>query len=255
MKRLTISVVASTAFAVVAVAQNAATMSPYRSMPAPRGATPYGNILFPGGTPSHAQALGAAVAGVPYPGIGYGGVGSGGHGRGGRGGGRNRTIVIPYAVPVWSGGYNGYLPQEPEQPSVTVVMPQQPTPSVIINNHYASDGKPISTTVESASDRSLKVYEGTPREAPAATAPTATAPAVTPVPAGSLVRDDKPNIYMIALKDGTVRQAIGYWTKDGALHYVTPQATISHIGLEMVDRSATGRLNADRKLDWELPIE
>ena len=240
MIRLTLWMAGLVVLAGVAAAQNAATMRPYRSMPAPVGASPFGNILFPGGAQqSHPMALGATVAGVPYTGVGpaVGPVGRG----------RPRTIVVPYAVPVWSGGYYGYGVQE-QQPNVTVVMPQQPAPSVIINHHYNSDTPRPVVTTETAPDRGgLRVYEATPRESAAA--------ASTPGPAGSLVRDDKPNIYLIALKDGTVRQAIGYWSKDGALHYVTPAANIHQISLGEVDRQATARLNADRKLEFDLPIE
>ena len=226
--------------------QNPQTMSPYRSMPPPAGMTPYGNILYPGGAPAtHPMALGATVAGVPYPGVAPA-VGRGGHG------GRPQTIVVPYAMPVYAGGYGGYGYAQQQQPNITVVMPQQPAPSVIINNHYGSDPGRVVTTAETSVDRGgLKVYE-----------PTASAPAAAPAPrepvakpTGSLVREDKPNIYLIALKDGTVRQAIGYWSKNGALHFVTPAASVQQISLNDLDRDATAKLNADRKLDFDLPFE
>jgi hypothetical protein len=142
---------------------NAATMSPVRAMPAPAGATRYGNILFPGGVPqSFPSNLGRTVAGVPYTGVpdGYGGRG-----------GRNRTMVIPYVGPVFGGGVigpgfmpTGYIdPYLAQQPNVTVVTPQQPAPTVIINNYYSGQG-PESTTVATADgDRNgLRVYEATP---------------------------------------------------------------------------------------------
>jgi hypothetical protein len=201
--------------------------------------SPYGNILYPGGAPStHPMALGASVAGIPYPGVGPP-VGPAGPG------GRPRTIVVPYAVPVYAGGYYGYGYAQQAQPNITVVMPQQPAPSVIINNHYGSDpGRPV-TTAETQADRGgLKVYE-----------PPSAAREPVAKPAGSLVREDKPNIYLIALKDGTVRQAIGYWSKNGALHFVTPSANVQQVSLNEVDRDATTKLNADRKLDFDLPFE
>ena len=249
MKRLTVWMAGLVVLAGTAAGQqHPATMSPYRSMPAPVNASPFGNILFPGGTPaSHPMALGATVAGVPYTGVGPGG-GNVGHG-GGYGGrpSRARTVVVPYAVPVWSGGYYGYGEQQ-QQPNVTVVMPQQPAPSVIINHHYSSDTPRPTVTTETAPERGgLRVYEAAPQQSASA--------AAAPRPSGSFVRDDKPNIYLIALKDGTVRQAIGYWSKDGALHYVTPAASIQQISLADVDREATSKLNADRKLEFDLPIE
>lgn len=256
MMRLTVWMAGLTVLAGTAAGQrSAATMSPYRPMPAPVNATPFGNILFPGGTASHPMRLGATVAGAPYPGIAPP-VGPMRPGHGG-GPGRPRTIVVPYAVPVWSGGYGGgyYGYGEQPQPNVTVVMPQQPAPSVIINHHYGSEtARPTVTTetaeaAEAAPERGgLRVYEATPRPAPAPAPKPATEPS-------SLVRDDKPNIYLIALKDGTVRQAIGYWSKAGALHFVTPAATIQQVSLSDLDRESTQRLNADRKLEFDLPFE
>src|SRR4051812_1650447 len=83
-------------------------------MPVPQGASPYGNILFPGGTGggSHATNLGNSVSGI-RPNRPGGGPGNG------NGGGRPRTIVVPYGIPVYTdpGYYN--QPQQ-YQPNVTV---------------------------------------------------------------------------------------------------------------------------------------
>jgi hypothetical protein len=222
-------------------------MSPIRAMPAPAGATRFGNILFPGGTPSsHPIALGGTVSGsIPYTGV-----------RPGGGFGRNRTVVVPYAIPVFAGGYGygyGYAPQPVQQPNLTLVMPQQPTPTVIINNHYpaGAESPRTSVSVEEPSEQSgVKVYEATPRRTETAQS--------SPEPArgtGAYVRDDKPNIYLIALKDGTVRQAIGYWVKADLLHYVTPQAKIQEVAMAEVDRENSVRLNAERKLEFDLGIQ
>jgi hypothetical protein len=150
---------------------------------------------------------------------------------------------VPYAVPVWTGGYYGpgygYGMPEP-QPNITVVMPQQQTPSVIINQYSTPDGTRTTTTEENPERGGLQVYEG-PKRAEASAEPR------------SYVRDDKPNIYMIVLKDDTVRQAIGYWVDGALLKYVTPQATITSVPLDMVDREASLRVNAQKKLDFELP--
>lgn len=227
---------------------NAATMSPIRAMPAPAGATRYGNILFPGGTPSHPVALGGTISGsLPYTGVRPGGGG---------GMGRNRTVVVPYAVPVYAGGYGygGYEPQPVQQPNITVVMPQQPTPTVVINNHYQSpDGPRTSVSLEEQSESTggLKVYEANPRRAEAAPAKAAE-PARAPT---AYVRDDKPNIFLIALNDQSVKQAIGYWVKGDVLHFVTPQAKMGEVPLADVDRDASVKLNADRKLDFDLGIQ
>jgi hypothetical protein len=167
-------------------------------------------------------------------------------------------VVVPYAVPVFAGGYGygyGYgYPQEPAQPNVTVVMPQQPTPTVVINNHYTTpDAVRTSVSVEEPGENTssgIKVYEGNAKRAEAA--PPKPEP---PRAAGAYVRDDKPNIYLIALKDSTVRQAIGYWVKGDALHFVTPAAKIHEVPLSDVDRDTSVRLNTERKLEFDLAIQ
>jgi hypothetical protein len=216
-----------------------------------------GNILYPGGVtaPLHPTYLGATIGGGLHPArLGATISGAPGYGAGRRGGhgGRQQTIVVPYAVPVYGGGYYGDMgygygmPQA--QPNVTVVMPQQPPPSVIINQYTGSEPVKTVATAENADRSDLKVYEANPRR----TEPSAPA-AEQPGPLRSYVRDDKPNIYMIVLKDSTVKQAIGYWVEAGLLKYVTPQATISSVPLDAVDRNASGRLNAQNQLELDLP--
>src|SRR5688500_394994 len=87
---------------------------------APTNAYKFGNILFPGGVPTHASRLGASVAGRPQPGVFQG---SRPHHPGGR---PPRTTVVPYAFPVFVGGdpygYNQPYYQPPAQ-NITVVVP------------------------------------------------------------------------------------------------------------------------------------
>jgi hypothetical protein len=252
MNRLTPVVGTIILLAGLALAQpyNAATMSPYRAMPAPVTATP-GNILYPGGVtaPLHPTYLGATIGGPFHPSRLGGTIGGGAPYRGGRGGfhgGRQQTVVVPYAVPVYGGGYfgdGGYgMPQA--QPNVTVVMPQQPAPSVIINQYSGTDSPRTVTTAENGERSELKVYEATPRRTETPSAPDS---------ARSYVLDDKPNIYMIVLRDDTVRRAIGYWTEGRLLKYVTPEATISSVPLDTIDREASARVNAQNKLELDLP--
>jgi hypothetical protein len=229
---------------------NSATMSPVRAMPAPVGATPFGNILFPGGVPSfppsHPIAVGGTISGsIPYTGV----------RPGGGPGGRYRTTVVPYAVPVFGGygyGYGYGYPQQPAEPNLTVVMPQQPTPTVIINNHYSSPEAAPKTSVSVEDTRSggIKVYEANPRPSE-----TAAAQPEAQRTGNFYVRDDKPNIYLIAMNDRTVRQAIGYWVKGESLHYVTPGAKIEEVRLSDVDREASVKLNQARKLEFDLAIQ
>lgn len=234
-----------------ALGQHLNTMNPVRPMPAPPNALPFGNILFPGGIPAHhTERVGGLITGSrPYTGVpprgtaGYPG-----------GPGRNRTVVVPYAVPVFASPYYGYA--DPgylmQQPNVTVVVPQAPTPSVVINQHYnpPEPGKPVLRDYSNIElpETSVKVYEG-PTPGGGRVEANEPKPAVrTP----HAPRDDRPTIYLIALKDTSVRQAIGYWVEDGTLHYVTPKGSINHVTLDMVDRETSVQLNAERNLEFDL---
>lgn len=225
-------------------------------LPAPINAAPFGNVMFPGGIfgPSgHVTNLSNTVAGRPPIGVGLGrGVGLG-HpgfpGRGGFGGGfdgrRGRTLVVPYAVPVgyFGGGY--YSQPEP----VTIVVPQAPTPTVIINQSFAPQtANPVLRDYSnsdlpetSRSDVQIHQLPVAPR-AEGQPLKTSTRAAV----------DDQATIYLIALKDESIRQAVGYWVEGQTLHYVTPGGTINRVTLDQVDRETSERLNRERKVDFSL---
>ena len=236
----------------------------------PGGAAPgstygYGNIIYPGGATAFPGGITNQGFGPPPLGLNgrvpnYGGPG---YGRGGGYGygGRARTVVVPYAVPIWTGpGYGyadygyGYGPDQPA-PNVTVIVPQQPTPQVIINQGYSPDvARPVLKDYSDAelpeASPTLRVYEAPtpgkgeePAEAnrPPERRQTAVAPA-----------EDKPTIYLIALKDSTVRTAIGFWAQGNTLNYVTPQGSVNHLSLDMLDRPTTDQLNQERGLEFEL---
>lgn len=225
----------------VILAQHAPLINVTRGMPAPSNAYTYGNILYPGGIPnsvnSFAGRLGSTVAGGSYTGVAPGG---GGYRGGGHSGGRQRTVVVPYAYPVFYDGGAGYYPPEQQPTNVTVVVPQQPAPQVIINNGYAPEtAKPIlrEYSGEAPSESNLRVYEG-PK-------PRAEAPARS-------IMDEQATIYLIALKDGSIRQAIGYWTQGDTFHYVTPNSSVNHLSLAIVDRERSVELNAERNLEFDI---
>jgi hypothetical protein len=231
----------------IVAAQHVPIVRPGPAMQAPVGSYRFGNILFPGGAPPHTQThahrLGGTIAGNPAAIV---GAPSRGHGRGFPQ--RNRTIVVPYAVPVYYGDPYAYAEPQPS-PNVTVVIPQQPTPSVVINHNYTPEtAKPVLREYSSETTESggLRIYEGSgkkPEENKAQAAP-----AVKQQAQGS----DKPTIYLIALKDSTVRQAIGYWVEGDSLRYVSPQSTIQQVPLEQVDKEISQQLNAERNLEFDL---
>ena len=240
----------------------------------PGGAAPgstygYGNIIYPGGVTAFPGGINNQGAGPPPlglsggPGRGYGGYGHGGYGHGGNG--RGRTVVVPYAVPLWTSwgyGYSDYgdYGYNPDQmpPNVSVVVPQQPTPQVIINQGYVPDvARPVLKDYSDAelpeASPTLRVYDapvmgqaqGQTQESTQARRAPEVAPKATPA-------DDKPTIFLIALKDSTVRAAIGFWTQGNTLNYVTPQGDVNHLSMDMLDRPTTDQLNRERGLDFEL---
>jgi hypothetical protein len=93
------------------------------------------------------------------------------------------------------------------------------------------------------------VYGGKPRgtsdDSGDAPAPQAKAQARPPA-------DDRPTIFLIALKDSSVHSAIGYWIESGTLHYVTPQGSVNRVSLGMVDRELSEQLNNERKVEFTL---
>jgi hypothetical protein len=166
-------------------------------------------------------------------------------------GGSPRTIVVPYAVPVYYGDPYAAAYAEPQPaPNVTVIVPQQPTPSIVINHNYLPDtARPSSREYGELSQPGVRVYEAPGLQSEREAAAKQAEPAAPPAPA-----DDRPNIYLIALKDSSVRSAIGFWVEGGTLHYVTPQGSVNRVTLDMVDRQTSERLNGERNLEFKLKM-
>jgi len=239
--------VASTIGLTAAWAQHVGVIRTGPTFRPPVNASAYGNILFPGGIPSHPQRLGATIQGYPTHSTGYpaGSPPDAGH--------RGRPLVVPYGVPVFfgGGGYSYPYPyQQQAAPNVTVVIPQQSTPSVIINHNYVADSARPEMRDYSKEDlpeakpsSGMRVYE----------APTSSSsPGENQARSRRAASDDRPTIYLIALSDSAVHSAIGYWIEGETLHYVTPQGSVNRVSLERLDKDLTMQLNRERKVDFEL---
>jgi hypothetical protein len=241
MKRLAVFTILMSAS--VMFAQHAPLINTGPLMHPPANAFPFGNILFPGGIPQHPQNLGTSVSGILPHNYGFRP-----NNRGGASEGHVRTVVIPYAVPF----YDPYYAPQQQPPNVTVVVPQQPTPSVVINQNFTPDtAKPLMRDYSendlpesNAPNSSVRVYEAPMRSGGTNNQPRSATPRA-PV-------DDKATIYLIALKDSTIHSAIGYWVEDGTLHYVTPQGTANRVTLDRVDKELTDQLNRERHVDFTL---
>ena len=88
----------------------------------------------------------------------------------------------------------------------------------------------------------MKVYQGPP---------------VHPYPESAVTQraaaNDQPTIYLIALRDHTIVQALGYWMEGSTLHYVSAEHTLNQLSIDLVDRDLSQRLNDERNVDFRLP--
>ncbi len=234
----------------------------------------FGSVLYPG--------MGHAPTATPP----IGQFGSrGGYSRGFLNPGRanhpqhSGTVIVPY--PVYYGGYYGYDPSAagyangyapgygpgngddgsqsgPGLPSVVInqnFVPPQASPQV---RDYTGDQQ----AQQQAQDQSsgLKVYEAPPShpyaDAAAAQAAAAGQSAPTAQSGAAAQRTfsgDQPTIYLIALRDHTVVQALGYWMEGSTLHYVSAEHALNQVSIDLVDRDLSQRLNDERGLEFRLP--
>ena len=210
----------------------------------------YGNVLFPGtghapgsaaATPNFGRiggGIGRPILSNPFPAT---------HGQHGR------TVIVPY--PVFYGGGAGYGYDQPaayapgyaDQPAP--VINSGPVPSVVINQNFIPQAvnpqvreyNSYDTAPEQQSS-GMRLYH-TPSH-PYADA----ANGATGRPA-----DDQPTIYLIAFKDHSIVQALGYWMEGATLHYVSVEHSLNQASLDLIDRDLSQRLNDERGLEFKLP--
>jgi hypothetical protein len=155
------------------------------------------------------------------------------------------------------GSFDGYYNSNQPSTNVTVVVPPQPTPQVIINQNFTPDvARPVLKDYSDAdlpeASPSLRVYDAPTPGRTDEPRPAKRSESRSAEPGVVRSAEDKPTIYLIALKDSSVRAALGYWSEDGTLNYVTPQGSINHVSLDMLDRATTDQLNRERGLEFEL---
>jgi hypothetical protein len=150
------------------------------------------------------------------------------------------VVAVPYAVPVYLGGYAGYtgyydggVPPDaaatqagPAQPNVIVVYPSGMPAGVPPSGGYGETYAPPSGQAVGPASA------GNPDQG-AASPSSAT--------------------YLIAFKDHTVYSAVAYWVEGDTLHYFTSGATHNQVSLSLVDRELTQRLNAEAGNNMQLP--
>ena len=133
-----------------------------------------------------------------------------------------------YAAPIYYGG-GGWLPQADLQSPPVVLVNQQniapaPAPILVINPDYKPEvAKPSMREYSTISNP----YEN-----------------FTP---------STPKIFLLALKDGTLRQSVAFWREEGKLHYVRPDHKQESLTYTDLDLESTRRFNQERGIEIKLP--
>ena len=60
-------------------------------------------------------------------------------------------------------------------------------------------------------------------------------------------------LYLLAMKDGTIRAVLAYWVDGMTVHYVTMDHEQKQTMLSSLDRSLSERLNRERNVTFQLP--
>ena len=173
-------------------------------------------------------------------------------------GAHNRTVIVPY--PIYYGGYYGYGYDVPPVDQYGNPMVNQNTaPSVVINQNFIPDrpapmvreyGAPGPDTGDQQSS-GLRQYQA-PASHPYADAQDQAAQAPPRAPRQP-ANDDQPTVYLIAFRDHSIVQALGYWMEGNTLHYVSMEHSLNQASLDLIDRALSQRLNDERGVEFRLP--
>jgi hypothetical protein len=157
-----------------------------------------------------------------------------------------RSSVVLY--PVYYGGYGGYDPayygDGSGQGQAPANDPNAAPPSVVINQNFVPpQGNPQvrDYTPDAPPDQAngMRLYQNPSH------------PFSDPTQRSA--DDEQPTLYLIAMKDHSIVQALGYWMENGALHYVSVEHTLNQVSMDLVDRDLSQRLNDERNVQFKLP--
>ena len=156
-----------------------------------------------------------------------------------------RSTIVPY--PVFYGGYGYGYDYDPSAAYGPAYAPgyagQMPplvnpngAPSVVINQNFVPpSANPVVREYPNPSpDEHSSVQQSQPAEQRAAAS-------------------DEPTLYLIAFKDHSIVQALGYWMEGSNLHYVTVDHALNQASLDLIDRDLSQRLNSERSVEFKLP--
>lgn len=192
----------------------------------------FGNILYPGtGGPPAPRQTTRPIFAQPQPRIRAAAPVSA----------RPRRLILPayFAMPYYEfpPNYNlgnGYDQQQPPQQQQPFPYPQAPT--VIVNQNFAPEA-PRPHMRDYPSGSLPERYRPEPeRRAELRSA-----------------EDEKPTIYLIAMKDSTIYSSLAYWLEDETVHYITTQHSHNRASIDLIDRELSIQLNRERGIEFKLP--
>ncbi len=156
-------------------------------------------------------------------------------------GGASQTLIVPWGVSAFYGGYSSF-----DMAPVTqaVVHPVQTSPAVIINQYYTPEVvRPQLRDYRDLPEPAPKPERQSKPETEAAKPPQA----VVAPPAA-----DQPTITLLAFSDSTVVAVIAYWLQEDRLHYVTKNFDKRIVAASTLDRELTEQLNRERSVEFKL---
>ncbi len=148
---------------------------------------------------------------------------------------RPRVLVLPYYFPM---PFYGFSPSYYEPPAYEQ-QPQQPreqAPVVIINQNFAPE-----------------VARPSMREYSAGSLPAQVQPEPEVRAETKSVDDERPTVYLIAMKDSTIYSSLAYWLEDDTVHYITTQHSHNRATIDLIDRELSIQLNRERGVEFKLP--
>jgi hypothetical protein len=186
--------------------------------------------------------------GYGYRGYGYAGYGYRGYGYGYRGyyGGYYSPYIYAglgwnYGYWPWYGSYYGYGAYDYPSYSYPAYGYSAYQASPAVNLVYAPSSEQTEPVYAARPNPVIREYDSYGQQ-------------VNRAPAGATGgATGAPPIYLIALRDGTIRAAEAYWVERGTLHYVTLQHEQRQASLDSVDRNLSAQLNRERRVAFSLP--
>lgn len=202
----------------------------------PAAVIPPGNINpFHPFASTHAQRLGAAVSGYPGFMLGLRDVER-----------DLRRRQPPFLV--WGAGIPGWWGAPAQQPNITIVNNIPAQPPIIPNPNY--ERQPARPTIQEFAPPPIPESE----RFKSFQAPIPSHAEGVPLREGGAGAQKGPVIYLIALKDSSIRSAVAFWREDGDLHYMTPKHAHHKVSLSLVDTALTERLNRERGVHLPQPL-